>query len=139
MRIERLDHVNIHTDRLDETVRFYEEVMGLKKGLAPGLDPDMTAWMFDETGRALIHLGKAGSILGEAKTDSAAPHEPPGSGAVHHVAFNCQDYDSMIARLERLKVRHVTNTVPPVDLKQIFIHDPNGVMLELNFFTSPPP
>ena len=133
MKIERLDHVNIHTDRLEETVRFYEEVMGLTKGPAPGLDPEMTAWMFDGD-RALIHLGKAGSILGEATTDGAPSDTPPGSGAVHHVAFNCRNYDSMIARLERLGVRRRTNYVPDVDLKQIFIHDPNGVMLELNFF-----
>lgn len=133
MRIERLDHVNIHTDRLEETVRFYEQVMGMTKGAAPGLDPDMTAWMFDAAGRALVHLGMAGSILGEARKDGPAG-APPGSGAVHHVAFNCQDYDAMIARLERLGVERRTNTVPEVDLKQIFIHDPNGVMLELNFF-----
>jgi catechol 2,3-dioxygenase-like lactoylglutathione lyase family enzyme len=139
MKIERLDHVNIHTDRLEETIRFYEEVMGLTKGPAPGLDPEMTAWMFDGD-RALIHLGKAGSILGEAKKEDGAPAgAPSGSGAVHHVAFNCRDYDSMIARLERLGVEHITNTVPPVDLKQIFIHDPNGVMLELNFFGAPQP
>lgn len=136
MKIERLDHVNIHTDRLEDTIRFYEEVMGLTRGLAPGLDPEMTAWMFDGD-RALIHLGKAGSILGEAKTGGAPSDTPPGSGAVHHVAFNCSDYDSMIARLQRLGVAHITNTVPAVDLKQIFIHDPNGVMLELNFFNAP--
>ncbi len=136
MKIDRLDHVNIHTDRLDETVRFYEDVMGLTKGLAPGLDLEMTAWMFDGD-RALIHLGMAGSILGEAKKDSPAgapPAPPPGSGAVHHVAFNCRDYDAMIDRLERLGVPKQTNYVEAVDLKQIFIHDPNGVMLELNFF-----
>lgn len=135
MKIERLDHVNIHTDRLEETVRFYEDVMGLRKGLAPGLDPEMTAWMFDDQGRALVHLGMAGSILGEAATEAGdGPDEPPGSGAVHHIAFNCRDYDSMIARLDRLGVARRANDVPEVDLKQIFIHDPNGVMLELNFF-----
>ncbi len=136
MKIERLDHVNIHTGRLDETIRFYESVMGLKAGAAPGLDPERTAWMFDPDGRALIHLGMAGSILGEERRDGPGADEAPGSGAVHHIAFNCSGYDAMIARLERLCVAHRTNHVTEIGLRQIFIHDPNGVMLELNFFAA---
>jgi hypothetical protein len=57
----------------------------------------------------------------------------PGSGAVHHIALDCGGHDDMVARLERLGVQHRRNAVPAIGLRQIFVHDPNGVMVELNF------
>lgn len=39
----------------------------------------------------------------------------------------------MIARLDRLGQEHRENHVQAIDLKQIFVRDPNGVLLELNY------
>ena len=36
-------------------------------------------------------------------------------------------------RLETLEVEHRLNHVLAIDLKQIFVRDPNGVLLELNY------
>ena len=35
MRVGMLDHYNVSTRKLDDTVRFYEEVLGLKNGPRP--------------------------------------------------------------------------------------------------------
>jgi hypothetical protein len=40
----------------------------------------------------------------------------------------------MIARLKSRRLDHRLNTVPAVGLRQVFTLDPNGVLLELNFF-----
>ena len=37
MSVGALDHFNIRTRKLDDTVRFYEDVMGLEKGAAAEL------------------------------------------------------------------------------------------------------
>ncbi len=39
----------------------------------------------------------------------------------------------MIARLDHLGIAHRANHVVGIDLKQIFVRDPNGILLELNY------
>ena len=58
----------------------------------------------------------------------------PTSGAVHHVALRCEGHEEMVARLKARGLEHAQNDVRSINLKQIFVVDPNGVMLELNFF-----
>ena len=36
--ISGLDHINIETNNLEETVRFYEEVLGFENGVRPPFD-----------------------------------------------------------------------------------------------------
>jgi catechol 2,3-dioxygenase-like lactoylglutathione lyase family enzyme len=125
----RLDHVNIQTVKLAETVRFYADVIDLTAGdPPPPLDPAYVQWMFGEGGDAIFHLTSPGSMAG---LDDI--HIGDDTGAVHHVALDCHGHDAMVAKLERLGLSHRLNHVQAIDLKQIFVHDPNGVLLELNY------
>jgi catechol 2,3-dioxygenase-like lactoylglutathione lyase family enzyme len=124
-----LDHVNIQTTRLAETVAFYRELIGLEQRDPPGLPPELVQWMHDETGRAIVHISTVGSLLGEG----AAEVEGAKTGAVHHVALLCTGHDAMVANIERHGLPYRLNYVAVVDLKQIFVEDPNGVLLELNY------
>ena len=63
----------------------------------------------------------------------AAP-EPLGSGRVHHVALRCAGYDEMCARLKTRGHEFHVSAVPAANLRQVFIEEPNGITLELNFF-----
>ena len=56
-----------------------------------------------------------------------------GSGAVDHVAFFTDGLDGMLAHLESLGIAARQRTVPSVGLHQVFLDDPNGVVVELNF------
>ena len=49
-----LDHFNIRTRKLADTVRFYEDVLGLEKGDRPNF-AFPGAWMYSE-GKAVVHL-----------------------------------------------------------------------------------
>ena len=71
-----LDHFNIRTRNLADTVRFYEDILGLEKGARPNF-AFPGAWMYSE-GKAVVHL------VDISKTDEA---QKPDSGVVHHVAF----------------------------------------------------
>ena len=54
MSVGLLDHFNIRTRKLADTVRFYEEVLELKKGDRPNFSfPG--AWMYSE-GKPVVHL-----------------------------------------------------------------------------------
>ncbi len=130
MFVNGLDHINIRTAALAETVRFFADVLDLKAGDPPaGLDPARIQWMFDGSGRALFHLSTAGSV--DAGDDGAASGH--GTGAVHHVALDCRDYAAMIARLDRLGVPYRCLDVLAGGIRQVFVRDPNDVLLELNF------
>ena len=49
-----LDHFNIRTRKLAETVSFYEDVLGLEKGARPNF-AFPGAWMYSE-GKPVVHL-----------------------------------------------------------------------------------
>ena len=84
------------------------------------------AWLYSD-GRAVVHL-----------VDISPTDEPqkPDSGVVHHVAFASRGFHGMKQRLQSKGVAFESREVPGGDLWQIFITDPNGVMIELNYETT---
>jgi catechol 2,3-dioxygenase-like lactoylglutathione lyase family enzyme len=122
MGVGMLDHFNIRTRKLDDTVAFYRDILGLENGERPNFSfPG--AWMYSE-GRPVVHL-----------VDISPTSEPqkPDSGVVHHVAFASRDFSGMKARLQSKGMAFDVRQVPGGELWQIFVRDPNGVMIELNY------
>ncbi|MGN6500338.1 MAG: VOC family protein [Tsuneonella sp.] len=131
MAVEALDHVNIITDRLDETVRFYGHLLDLdRRDGPPPLLPAQVQWMHDHEGRAIIHINSVDCPRAyDRKVEPGAL-----TGALHHVALRCSDYDGTLARLEAMDADFQVNAIDAIGLRQIFTADPNNVLLELNFF-----
>ncbi|MEO6381030.1 MAG: VOC family protein [Nitrobacter sp.] len=122
MSVGMLDHFNIRTRKLAETVRFYEDLLGLTNGDRPNF-AFPGAWLYSE-GKPVVHL-----------VDISPTSEPqkPDSGVVHHIAFASRDFSGMKQRLQSKGFAFETREVPGRDTWQIFVRDPNGVMLELNY------
>lgn len=130
MRVNALDHVNIITADLERTASYYAGLFGLERRDAPApLTPANAQWMFDASGRAIVHINSLDCPRAFDRDVSPGP-----TGALHHVALNCTGYDEMIARLQGRSLEYQVNLVPAIGLRQIFTVDPNGVLLELNFF-----
>ena len=110
------------TPDLDRLRRFYEDVLGLEKGYRPNF-AFPGAWMYSE-GKPVVHL------VDISPTDEA---QKPDSGVVHHVAFISRDFAGMTQRLKSKGMTFDSRQVPGGDLWQIFVDDPNGVMIELNY------
>ncbi|MEI7805870.1 MAG: VOC family protein [Hyphomicrobiales bacterium] len=124
MSVGVLDHFNIRTRKLKETVQFYENVLGLKSGERPNFDfPG--AWIYSE-GRAVVHL---------VDISPGSEQQKPDSGVVHHVAFVSKGFNAMKQSLKGKGVWFDTREVPGGDQWQIFVRDPNGVMVEINYDT----
>jgi hypothetical protein len=85
--------------------------------------------MYDNAGRAIVHIN---SIDCPRAYDRAVSPGP--TGALHHIALNCSGFDAMIARLDTRGIGRQVNRIESVGLRQIFIHDPNDVVLELNYW-----
>ena len=134
MGVSRLEHVNIRCSRLAATLEFYIDIIGLSEGPRPDF-PFRGAWLYcGDT--AVVHLVEAadhpGSWTGtlERASDKQAGLD---TGAFDHVAFRATDFDRMKARLTAAGIGFRDRVVPGMALRQIFVPDPEGVMVELNF------
>jgi catechol 2,3-dioxygenase-like lactoylglutathione lyase family enzyme len=141
MVVRRLEHYNIRTTKFAETVKFYDDALDMKAGRAPMAKEDAPAtWLYDASGVAAIHLtpvDPADPAASYARIAQYRGGEPDatfqGSGAIDHIAFECEGYDDIKGRLQVLNLAFVENAFDNFDLRQIFVKDPNGVTLELNF------
>ena len=130
MLFRSLDHINIITDKLDETAAFYAALLGLERRNGP---PPLTAqnaqWMYAGD-KPIVHINSI-----DCPRTFDRPVEPGAlTGAIHHVALACSGYDEIKTRLEAMRREYKTNTITAIGLRQIFTPDPNNVLLELNFF-----
>jgi catechol 2,3-dioxygenase-like lactoylglutathione lyase family enzyme len=130
MKVNALDHVNIITADLDGTARFYADVFELeRRNGPPPLTPANAQWMYDDAGRAILHINSLDCPRTYERDVMSGP-----TGSIHHVALNCSGHDDMVARLQARSLDFQLNLVATIGLRQIFTMDPNGVLLELNFF-----
>ena len=130
MQVNALDHINVITTDLEGSARFYAEVFGLERRNAPApLTPQQAQWMHDQAGRPIVHINSVDCPRTYERAVTPGP-----TGALHHVALNCSGYAQMLARLQARDTPHQLNDVASIGLRQIFMQDPNHVLLELNFF-----
>jgi hypothetical protein len=59
-----------------------------------------------------------------------------GTGVIDHVAFRCTGLSNMVEHLHRLGVPFSERQVDDQGLFQLFLMDPNGIKVELNFANS---
>ena len=122
MSVGVLDHYNVSTRKLKETVQFYEGVLGLENGPRPPFDfPG--AWLYSE-GHPVLHLNDI------AGTDR---QQRPDSGVIDHVAFGSRGFEAMKKHLSGKGIDYRVNVVPNSTRRQIFLRDPNNVEIELNY------
>jgi catechol 2,3-dioxygenase-like lactoylglutathione lyase family enzyme len=133
MIVERLDHVNIITDQLAATARFYAELLDLEeRDGPPPLKPEQVRWMYDQAGNAILHLNSVDCPRAFDRTVQPGAE----TGAIHHVALRCSNFPVVKARLDARGADYRVNDLSAIGLRQIFTADPNNVLLELNFFES---
>lgn len=135
MALQRLDHYSIRTPRLDETRRFYAEIMGLHEGPRPPF-PFPGAWMY-RADTAVVHIVGYDPDDAEGLKGYLGDKEIVGSGTgtIDHVAFVADDLPAMQARLQASGLPYRERAVPDLGLHQVFVEDPNGVTIELNYPT----
>lgn len=130
MQVDRLDHVNIITDDLAGTAAFYRALLDLEiRDAPPPLTPQNAQWAYDRNGNAVVHINSTDCPRTYARSVAPGP-----TGSIHHIAFRCQGFAEMEARLKARGADYSVNEVAAINLKQLFTLDPNGVLLELNFF-----
>src|SRR6516162_8980500 len=106
MPVLSLDHWNVYCKDLEATVHFYERYVGLKNGNRPPFNfPG--AWLYAGD-KPILHL-----VSETGRKDHV-------SGAIDQIKKDSMPFE--------------VRKVPARPLQQVFIHDPDGVMIELNFW-----
>lgn len=135
----KINHFSIRTLDMEATRRFYVDVLGLVLGPRPPFPfPGMWLYSGDTSNpeNAVLHIigmdrndpeGLKG-YLGDR--DVSTLH---GSGAVDHLAFFATGLKEMLHNLKAQGVEPRQRTVPTIGLHQLFLDDPSGVVIELNY------
>ena len=130
MKINAIDHINILTDDLEKTTRFYAKVLGLEQGEAPSAAVGFKgAWMRDSMGNAIVHI-----VWKNPESNHGSKHNPGDpTAAIHHVAFRCKGYEETIEKFERENINFRSDGKVRDGVRQIVLRDPNNINIELNF------
>ncbi len=130
MKLHDIHHVAIKTQDLEATDRFYVDVLGMEKVFRPEFDfPG--SWY--NIGSTMVHI-----MAGFAGLDRDGK-ETNGGASVDHIAVFAQDFDGFKKNYDDAGVEWRQFSIPEVKLWQLFAHDPNGVLIELNFRTDEEP
>ncbi len=138
MAIDKLAHYSIRTTDLEASRVFYTEILGFRVGYRPPFDfPGIWLYMGeDEREYGTVHIigidpnNPEGLIkyLGDKSLDSLK-----GTGSVDHIAFNATGLAEMRQKLTSRNMAIRERTVPSLSLHQVFLEDPSGVTIELNY------
>ena len=95
------------------------------------------AWLYVD-GVAVVHIigvdpddssGLASHLGGEMSADALT-----GSGALDHIAFRAKDPKILMTHLKENRYEYREREILSMNLFQVFIDDPNGITIELNYW-----
>ena len=123
MNILEFDHYNLCAPRelLERLRLFYTETVGLTVGYRPRFQK-FGYWLYAGD-HAVLHLSESsqGDLMLSDQT------------SFNHAAFNCIGLEEFQQRLAKLGVPYTTARIPDLKRVQLFISDPAGNGVELNF------
>jgi catechol 2,3-dioxygenase-like lactoylglutathione lyase family enzyme len=137
MHVKKLAHYSIRSLDLEKSCHFYERVLGFVRGYRPPFDfPG--AWLYmggDEADFGTVHIIGVDPSNPEGLKQYLGDKDMllTGTGTVDHIAFLVT---GLVEFWNLLKAEGITwrdRTVPGLGLHQVFIEDPSGVIIELNF------
>jgi catechol 2,3-dioxygenase-like lactoylglutathione lyase family enzyme len=130
MPLGALQHYTIEPSNLEATKDFYCDVLGLENGDRPPLGfPGY--WLYSG-GVATVHLlgdrqPREGIVVRGTKKKFKD------TGRFDHIALAATDIEGVRDRLNPRNVKFREQIVPRTGAAQIFLYDPDGIGVELNF------
>lgn len=122
MRVNKLDHVNVATARMEDMVKWYEAILGLKTGPRPDF-PFPGAWIYvGDT--AAIHLV---AHDGEPKVGSEVGLK------LEHFAFSASGQSEFEARLAAAGQSFEKVEIKSAGFVQFHLSDPDGNHIHVDF------
>ena len=116
-----LEHFTLECADLKVTRDFYVDMLGLTEEFRPQMSfPGH--WLYCG-GVPVVHLMKR----------EAEDRPKVQTGRLDHIAFKSEKPDELLGKLRRADIPFQENKVWEVGLLQVFVYDPDGLQVELNF------
>lgn len=140
MAISKISHFSIRTLDLESARRFYTEVLGLTVGPRPPFKfPGL--WLYNGShgsyDNAVVHVVGIDPADPQGLKDYLGERDisdlGAGTGTFDHIAFSASGLQGMLQNLQRRNVAYRERAVPSLNLHQVFLDDPGGVVIELNY------
>ena len=134
MALSHIEHFLVATDDIERTSGWYRRVLGLEKGPHPDFGFPV-CWLY-ACGRDVVHIGPSAKLAGENQKKylgRTSQDTGAGTGALDHIAFRATGLRQTIAHFRSLGVAFSERRASGQAVYQLFLHDPNGVKIELNF------
>jgi catechol 2,3-dioxygenase-like lactoylglutathione lyase family enzyme len=100
---------------------FYCDVVGLREGFRPAFER-FGFWLYIKD-NDVLHL------ITPKEGDGRSPQK----SSFDHIAFKTTDYQGVLQKLKTLNIHFEEKPIPGMTAHQIFLRDPAGNRVELNF------
>lgn len=117
--LQGMNHFTILAKDLDETRRFYTDILGFRDGWRPPLEVQGIWFYVGE--QPILHV-----VQRDPLPDRRA-------GVLDHMAFSATGLSRTVRELNERGIEHETGQQIGSRIWQVFFHDPNGAKIELDF------
>ena len=132
MPLTDLNHYFVRANDLERSRRFYCDVLGFAE--MPRPDFPFPGYWLGVNGRIQVHMGPHGIPNAELYYLGTTPRSATdNAGVVDHIAFLATDPEDFARRFAALGLSVRKRYLPQARLFQLFVQDPDGLWVELNF------
>jgi catechol 2,3-dioxygenase-like lactoylglutathione lyase family enzyme len=137
MPLSHIEHILVVADDIDATRDWYARVLGMQSGPHPDFGFPVH-WMYID-GVDIVHIGPSAKQAGEIQKKylgRTSQQSEAGTGALDHIAFRAIGLRAMLEHLRAERVPFTQRRANGQALFQLFLYDPNGIKIELNYDAS---
>ncbi|KAJ4828433.1 hypothetical protein Tsubulata_049360 [Turnera subulata] len=124
LHLKSLNHISLLCRSVEESIAFYQNVLGFVPVRRPG--------SFDFDGAWLFGFGIGIHLLQSEKPESL-PKKSEINPKDNHISFQCESMGAVEKKLKDMSIKYVRATVEEggIQVDQLFFHDPDGFMVEI--------
>ncbi|HUN69950.1 MAG TPA: VOC family protein [Burkholderiales bacterium] len=133
MPLSHIEHFLVQTADMAQTRDWYVRVLGMRVGPNPDFKFPV-CWLYLGD-RDVVHITQGGAQVSENRKKYVGQESQAtrGTGVLDHIAFRATGLGKMLEHLRALGVDFKQRRVNDQGLYQLFMFDPNGIKIELNF------
>ncbi|MED6192458.1 Glyoxylase I 4 [Stylosanthes scabra] len=124
LQLKSLNHISLVCRSVEESMDFYQNVLGFFPIRRPG--------SFDFDGAWLFGFG-IGIHLLQAEEPEKLPKKKEINPKDNHISFQCESMEAVEKKLKEMEIDYVRARVEEggIQVDQLFFHDPDGFMVEI--------
>ncbi|KAK9282135.1 hypothetical protein L1049_005047 [Liquidambar formosana] len=124
LHLKSLNHISLVCRSVEESIDFYQNVLGFVPIRRPGSFDFDGAWLFSYG--IGIHLLRSDDPENMPKKSEINPKD-------NHISFQCESMGAVEKKLKEMEIKSVRTRVEEggIEVDQLFFHDPDGFMIEI--------